>query len=87
MVRLIIPTGESEVLTVGGTPATIEGPIELVLESHVIGGVSRQSGEYIKAGSNWQNTLPYLREELAVSLPISMALALLIALTWLRKWV
>ncbi|MCW0217980.1 MAG: hypothetical protein OJI67_06630 [Prosthecobacter sp.] len=65
---------------------TIEGPFELVGEGFNFAGTWISSGEYVRIGTTWASTLPYLREELAITLPISLVLALLFALTWIRKW-
>lgn len=87
MVRLIIPTGEDFTFSASGSPITIEGPLEVVFEEWTISGVEVSSGEFIRAGGQWAQTLPYLREELSIALPVCLTLALLIALTWLRRWV
>lgn len=89
MVRLIIPAGKSIEIQ-GGDPGeveTIEGPMELVFEVYSIGGDFVSSGEYLLVGADWLQLLPYLREELAIALPVALVVSLLIALTWLRRHV
>lgn len=85
MVRLIIPDGASWTQTIGGQPVTLTGPFEIVLEDADLGTGAVTSGEYLRVGSTWEQTLPYLREELSISFPVSITLGVLIALTWLRK--
>lgn len=88
MVRLIIPKGQTYEMAAASEPpqvATIEGPQELVGEGFSFEGQWVTSGEYVRIGTTWAETLPYLREELAITLPLSLCFALLIALTWLRR--
>lgn len=88
MVRLIIPQGQTWTYTSledGVTTMTITGPQELVLEGASLDSGLVTSGEYVRIGTTWDKTLPYLREELAISLPVALVLSLMIALTWMRK--
>lgn len=87
MVRIIIPPGRS--FQIGGE--TISGPFEICLESTALtvaaSTVEVQSGEWLIVGASSQavQTLPYLREEMAIAFPVCVVLAAMIGLTWLRK--
>lgn len=88
MVRLIIPQGQTWTHTLPSdnvTTLVITGPQELVFEGVSLETGLVTSGEYLRVGSTWEKTLPYLREELAISLPVALVLSLMIALTWMRK--
>lgn len=88
MVRLHIPPGAIYELQSNTEPASsisIEGPYELLRETVSIGGEFVSSGEFILVGVQWEQMLPYLREELAISLPICLVLTLLMGLTWMRR--
>lgn len=87
MVRLIIPAGAEHPFSTGVTSVQVEGPLEVVRESAVLNGNLVDSGEYLLLGSTWEKQLPYLREELAVSLPLALVFTMVIAFTWLRKLV
>lgn len=83
MVRLIVPPGERlQVFSVNA-----EGPIDLVYEQVELPGFAgvQTSGEFFFSTGVWHKTLPYLREEMAISFPICIIIAGLIGMTWLRR--
>lgn len=88
MVRLIIPEGQSFELSVSETPAesvTLAGPAEFVLEGYQFGSQWRHSGEYLRTSTGWHQTLPYLREELAIALPLALVITLICVLSFIKK--
>lgn len=89
MVRIIIPQGETLISSQSGT-AGYPGPLEIVSERFNLthyGMGYVDSGEYMVWSGEPTQTLPYLREELTITLPLSLVMAALVALTWLRKHV
>lgn len=88
MVRLIIPEGQSWDFDPpsGGPTVTLTGPLDICLEGASLAPYGLvTSGEYLHTGRPWERLLPYTRDELGVSLPVCLVLAMLFGLTWLRK--
>ncbi len=87
MVRLIIPTGETMPIGIGTLPAStadIEGPVEILFETFQLSGEAVSNGEYLRAGGQWVQTLPYVREEIYL-VGLCAVLGFLLALSWFRK--
>lgn len=90
MIRLIIPQGQSYDLPVSETPATsvtLQGPAEIVIEGMLDGSEWRHSGEYLRTSTGWHQTLPYLREEMGIALPLALVMSLLCVLSFIRKYI
>jgi hypothetical protein len=85
MVRLNIADGET--LIVGGV--TYAGPLEFVADSFDLTGHSLgvvHSGEFLMVSGAVRQTSEYMREEVTIAFPVCMTLAMLFALTWMRKY-
>lgn len=74
---------DSTSVTISGT--TFSGPLETVADSLTLGTTTYEHGEFLVTAAAQVQTLPYLREELAIVLPFLVILAFFLGVQYIRR--